>query len=261
MGSHADRHASPVAEISAYKDIDGDGKTRRRQQQRGRRLAIHIRIRRTRWARGFPCNVSGPGPWGGAWHRRGRHQRRWQAWTSSIAYGWWEQPPGAQRRRRGNTTSRSWPAGRARAAGPAAPRWCVYDVNGDGKNDVVTSLEAHGFGLAWFEQKRDAAGKISFVEHLIMGDYDAKNPGDVTFSELHGVTAADMDGDGIPDIIVGKRYWSHEESYVDPDPYGRARAVHVPDRAQSESARRRGVRARAGPQPLRRGIDDAAPRT
>ena len=48
----------------------------------------------------------------------------------------------------------------------------------------------------------------------------AKNPGNVTFSELHGLTAADMDGDGIPDIVVGKRYWAHQESYVDPDPMG-----------------------------------------
>ena len=30
----------------------------------------------------------------------------------------------------------------------------------------------------------------------------------------------DVDGDGIPDFIVGKRYWSHEDSYTDPDPYG-----------------------------------------
>jgi hypothetical protein len=29
-----------------------------------------------------------------------------------------------------------------------------------------------------------------------------------------------VDGDGIPDFIVGKRYWSHEDSYTDPDPYG-----------------------------------------
>ncbi len=89
-----------------------------------------------------------------------------------------------------------------------------------------------------------------------MGDYNAKNPGNVTFSELHGLTAADMDGDGIPDIVVGKRYWSHEESYVDPDPMGAPGALHLPDRPQSEGARRRGVRAGTGPQPLRRRIDD-----
>src|SRR5439155_20934506 len=53
-----------------------------------------------------------------------------------------------------------------------------------------------------------------------MGDYNARNPGNVTYSTPHGLTAGDMDGDGIPDIVVGKRYWSHEESYVDPDPMG-----------------------------------------
>jgi hypothetical protein len=98
----------------------------------------------------------------------------------------------------------------------------VYDVNGDGLNDVVTSLSAHGFGLAWYEQKRDAAGKISFVEHSIMKDYSTAktNAGGVTFSESHGLAFADIDGDGVPDIIVGKRYWSHQESLHDPDSYG-----------------------------------------
>ena len=98
----------------------------------------------------------------------------------------------------------------------------VYDVNGDGLNDVVTSLEAHGWGIAWFEQKRDKSGAISFVEHMITDDYSTKNTGGVTFSEPHGATVADVDGDGIPDFIVGKRVFSHQESYVDPDPFGPA---------------------------------------
>jgi hypothetical protein len=29
-----------------------------------------------------------------------------------------------------------------------------------------------------------------------------------------------MNGDGISDFIVGKRYWSHLDDYYDPDPYG-----------------------------------------
>jgi hypothetical protein len=29
-----------------------------------------------------------------------------------------------------------------------------------------------------------------------------------------------MDGDRIPDLVVGKRYWAHQEGYVDPDPRG-----------------------------------------
>jgi hypothetical protein len=87
-------------------------------------------------------------------------------------------------------------------------------------NDVVCSLNAHGFGLAWFEQKRDADGNISFVRHIISDDYGSDNAGGVTFSESHGSTFADVDGDGIPDFIVGKRYWSHLDDYFDPDPYG-----------------------------------------
>ena len=65
--------------------------------------------------------------------------------------------------------------------------------------------------MAWFEQKRDGAGKISFVQHMIMDDFWTKNAGGVTFAEPHGTTFADVDGDGIPDFIVGKRYWSHRD--------------------------------------------------
>ncbi len=126
--------------------------------------------------------------------------------------GWWEQPAN-------NTPTAVWtfhPEYFGRGGGEIS----VYDVNGDGKNDVVTSIEAHGWGISWFEQKRDKEGTISFVEHQIMGDFSTKNAGDVTFSEPHASTIGDMDGDGIPDLIVGKRHFSHEESWADPDPYG-----------------------------------------
>ena len=63
-----------------------------------------------------------------------------------------------------------------------------YDVNGDGRNDVVTSLSAHWWGLGWFEQKRDASGTITFEPHVIMDDFSTKNAGNVTFSEPHGLT-------------------------------------------------------------------------
>ncbi len=128
--------------------------------------------------------------------------------------GWWEQPVKG-------TPEGPWKFHPVNF-GSGGAEMGVYDVNGDGLADVVTVIAAHGWGLAWFEQKRDKDGNISFVQHAIMTDFSTKNAGNVTFSEPHGATFADLDGDGVPDIIVGKRYWSHLESYTDPDPYGPA---------------------------------------
>jgi hypothetical protein len=131
-------------------------------------------------------------------------------------YGWWEQPPPGS----GDApwTYHSVDFGGVNGTGGAV--MAVYDVNGDGLNDVVTSLNAHGWGLAWFEQKRDAQGNISFVKHMVMDDFSTKNAGDVTFAELHGSGYADINGDGIPDFITGKRYFSHLDSGLDPDTLG-----------------------------------------
>jgi len=133
--------------------------------------------------------------------------------------GWWEQPPKG-------TSEGTWKYHETSFLGdrpdhlPGGSEMCVYDVNGDGLNDVVTGLAAHTWGLAWFEQKRDSSGAISFERHMIMDDFSTKNAGNVTFSELHGNACADIDGDGIPDFVTGKRYWSHLENYGGPDPYG-----------------------------------------
>lgn len=134
------------------------------------------------------------------------------------AYGWWKQPAE-------DADKKTWsyhPVAFARYTRGimGGSVMAVYDVNGDGYNDVVTSLDAHGFGLAWFEQKRDAKGNISFVEHMVMDDFSTKNAGGVTFTELHGSTFADIDGDGVMDFVVGKRYFSHLDTNIDPDPRG-----------------------------------------
>jgi hypothetical protein len=136
------------------------------------------------------------------------------------AYGWWEQP--ADLSAGGLWTYHPQAFGRAIGRASAGGSvMAVYDANGDGLNDVVTSLAAHGWGLAWYEQKRDASGTITFEQHMLMDDHNWEgNAGGVSFSQLHGTAVADVDGDGIQDFIVGKRYWSHQDTHIDPDPYG-----------------------------------------
>jgi putative membrane-bound dehydrogenase-like protein len=84
----------------------------------------------------------------------------------------------------------------------------AYDVDGDGDNDVITSLAAHEFGLAWYEQIKEGENRM-FRKHLIMGSTKEENRYGVLFSELHTVNLVDMDGDGLKDIVTGKTYWSH----------------------------------------------------
>jgi hypothetical protein len=87
----------------------------------------------------------------------------------------------------------------------------VYDVDGDGLNDVITSLNAHGLGLAWFKQgPKDDKGEIKWTKNLILDDkkYEPNAQG-VKFSQLHAVDLVDMNGDGLKDIVTGKRYFAH----------------------------------------------------
>ncbi|MDZ4698598.1 MAG: family 16 glycoside hydrolase [Rhodothermales bacterium] len=139
-----------------------------------------------------------------------------------IASGWFEQPPAGTLP--GNWLFHPFPFNEAGGiVGHGGGTMSVVDLNGDGRNDVATSLSAHGWGLAWFEQTRDASGGVSFTPHLIMGDFSTDNAGGVVFSQLHaGVEIADLDADGVPDLVTGKRYWSHLDSSTDPDPYGEA---------------------------------------
>jgi hypothetical protein len=91
----------------------------------------------------------------------------------------------------------------------------AYDVNADGLNDIITSLAAHEFGLAWYEQSRQN-GAIRFREHLITGKQPSDNPYGVKFSEIHAIALVDIDGDDVKDIVTGKRIWSHGRT-GDPD--------------------------------------------
>ncbi|MFO0012170.1 MAG: PVC-type heme-binding CxxCH protein [Planctomycetota bacterium] len=100
---------------------------------------------------------------------------------------------------------------------PGGADMYAYDVDGDGLNDVITSLDAHGYGLVWWEQQRTASGDREFVRHLIMGSKPSENPYGIHISELHSVRMADINGDGLQDIVTGKTYWSHHRSSAEWD--------------------------------------------
>ncbi len=92
------------------------------------------------------------------------------------------------------------PAAAAPSAAPAAPAASqfgfmhVLDVNGDGRNDVVTGM-GHDYGVCWFEQNADGG----WTQRVI----------DNTWSQAHAPTLADVNGDGQLDLIAGKRYFAH----------------------------------------------------
>jgi hypothetical protein len=82
----------------------------------------------------------------------------------------------------------------------------VIDLNGDGRNDVLTT-SAHSYGLCWFEQRADG----SWQQHVI----------DHSWSHAHASVLADINGDGRPDLVTGKRFQSRNVAAPgDADPLG-----------------------------------------
>jgi hypothetical protein len=94
----------------------------------------------------------------------------------------------------------------------------VDDVNSDGLPDIVMSLAAHGYGLAWWEQlkERDRFKAPLFKRHILVNKKPEESKQGVVFTEMQAVAYSDIDGDGLKDIVTGKRWWSHGKCCLDP---------------------------------------------
>lgn len=117
-----------------------------------------------------------------------------------VKEGWWEAPK--------DRTKRNWKFHPAKL-GPDCANILVYDVDGDGDSDIITS-SAHNYGIWWFEQLPGTNGS-QFKQHVI---YDK-------FSQPHAIILIDINGDGLKDLVTGKRYFAHQGN----DPGGREPAV------------------------------------
>lgn len=73
----------------------------------------------------------------------------------------------------------------------------VLDVNGDGRNDVITGA-GHNYGVFWFEQGENGR----WTKRMI----------DTAWSQAHASTLVDLNGDGRKDFVTGKRFMAHNGS-------------------------------------------------
>jgi hypothetical protein len=112
--------------------------------------------------------------------------------------GWWEQPANWD-------GVAPWKFHETNFADKGGAQMFGTDVNGDGRTDVITSIDAHGFGVCWFEQNQDGSWK----RHLLTDTPEEKGSTGVAFTQPHALDLADINGDGTLDIVTGKRFWAH----------------------------------------------------
>lgn len=122
---------------------------------------------------------------------------------------WWEQPADAK----GEWKQHTFAMGMAGGA-----QMFAYDFDGDGRNDVATALSAHKYGVAVFMNRAGKSG-AQWDKRTLVGEQPWENDYGIVFSQPHAMHLADVDGDGLKDLVTGKRYWAHNGK-GDPDESG-----------------------------------------
>lgn len=115
--------------------------------------------------------------------------------------GWYEAP-------KSPLTGEAWTFHPYKFSTKGGAQMLVFDVDGDGDQDVVSSLAAHAWGLAWFENTLEE-GEVTLKKHVLLPEEDKPGIGGVKFTQAHALAAGDFNGDGITDFATGKRYWAH----------------------------------------------------
>ena len=194
---------NPGNEARYFTDLDNDGRPEAVFVASGR-----LAVGRPDWSNiEKPWTVQGISRdlgWGKFTHGMGVGDINGDGLADIIAKsGWWQQP--AKDADKGEWIEHAYIFSEEGGA-----QMLVYDVNDDGIVDIITSLNAHGYGLAWFEQKR-SGDEITFEKHMVMGDRkefeEGKYP--AVFSQLHALALGDFNGDGLMDFTSGKRHWAH----------------------------------------------------
>ncbi len=122
---------------------------------------------------------------------------------------WWE-----------NTGTGPWKQHSFAAGIGGGAQMFAYDFDGNGANDVFTALAAHRYGVAVFLQnRRPQPGTATWQRRLLASEQPQDNDYGIVFSQPHAAALADIDGDGIQDLVTGKRYWAHNGK-GDPDERG-----------------------------------------
>jgi hypothetical protein len=106
--------------------------------------------------------------------------------------GWYERP-------KDGATTKPWALHRDWNFPHASCPMLVVDLNGDGRNDLIWG-HGHNFGLYWEERRDDNKdGSTNWQHHLI----------DDRFSQPHALVWEDIDNDGQPELITGRRVKAH----------------------------------------------------
>lgn len=116
---------------------------------------------------------------------------------------WFEAPSDL---RDGSWVKHPWALGAPGGKADHTPQILLFDVNADGRVDVVTS-SAHKYGIFWYEQAGDPKAP-TWTQHTI----------DDTWTQAHTLSLVDLDGDGVPELVTGKRFMAHNGG--DPDETG-----------------------------------------